>query len=49
MTGRGAGMMERGAGMMEREWGGDRGAHDQRCWRVASHPPPSLPPERGEG
>ena len=50
MTERGAGMMARGAGMMAggvawaigvgREW---------RWWLAASHPPPNLPPSRGEG
>ena len=39
MTGRGAGMMGKTIGVLEICW----------WWFVAFHPPPNLPPERGEG
>ena len=45
---------ERSAGMMEGGRGVGHGAGDRGVLRlvrglVASHPPPNLPPERGEG
>ena len=48
MGGRRAGMTGRGAGMADVEWviGARR---DLWCWFVAFHPPPNLPPGRGEG
>ena len=37
--------------MVRSDGGGadDRGVNDWWCWLAAFHPPPNLPPERGEG
>ena len=49
MTERGFGMVERRRNNGERSSAGDRGAARLVRWLAAFHPPPNLPPERGEG
>ena len=44
--GGGAGVVEEGAGTTGKAIGVREGG---RRWLVAFHPPPNLPPERGEG
>ena len=51
MTEKGVGMVEGGVGIVEEDkrWRGDRGRARSVAAARDSHPPPNLPPSRGEG